>query len=142
MIERLRAEHPSARIDGFLIQEMVSGVELLAGVREDPQYGPVMVVGLGGVLVDALGDVALRLLPVDAAEARDMLDSLRARAVLAEFRGRPARDVAAICRAIAGLSRFYLDHRTWLTDLEINPLVALAEGQGVRAVDVRVVERR
>ena len=140
MIERLRAASPSARIDGFLIQEMVSGVELLAGVREDPQYGPVMVVGLGGVLVEALGDVALRLLPVDAAEARDMLDSLRARAVLAEFRGRPARDIGAICRAIAGLSRFYLDHRTWLTDLEINPLVALADG--VRAVDVRMVERR
>jgi len=99
----------------------------------------VMVVGLGGVLVEALGDVALRLLPVDAAEARDMLDSLRARTVLGSFRGRPAPDVAAICCAIAGLSRFYLDHRQFLTDLEVNPLVAQADG--VRAVDVRMVNR-
>jgi acetyltransferase len=139
MSDRLRGERTAARIDGFLIQEMMSGVELLAGVREDPQYGPVMVVGLGGVLVEALGDVALRLLPVDDAEARAMLESLRGRAVLGTFRGRPARDVAAICRAIAGLSRFYLDHRAWLTDIEINPLVALPDG--VRAVDVRMVSR-
>jgi len=141
MVERLRAGDPAARVDGFLIQEMVSGVELLAGVREDPQYGPVMVVGLGGVLVEALGDVALRLLPVDEAEARAMLDGLRGRAVLGAFRGQPPRDVDAICRAIAGLSRFYLDHRRWLTDLEINPLIALPKGQGVRAVDIRLVSR-
>ena len=142
MVERLRAGDPAARVDGFLIQEMVSGVELLAGVREDPQYGPVMVVGLGGVLVEALGDVALRLLPVDEAEARAMLDGLRGRAVLGAFRGQPPRDVDAICRAIAGLSRFYLDHRRWLTDLEINPLIALPKGQGVRAVDIRLVSRQ
>jgi acetyltransferase len=129
-------------LDGFLVQEMVSGLEVIAGVREDEQYGPVMVVGLGGVFVEAIGDVALRLLPVDARDAREMLDELRGKALLGAFRGAPPRDVDALAQAVAGLSELYLDHRHHLTDLEINPLMVLAEGEGVRAVDVRPVRRR
>jgi succinyl-CoA synthetase beta subunit len=120
---------------------MVAGLELIVGVREDPQYGPLMLVGLGGVLVEALGDIAMRLLPVDETEARTMLLELRARTLLGAFRGRAPRDVDAAARAIAGLSRMFLDHRGALTELEINPLIVLGEGEGVRAVDVRFVRR-
>ncbi|HUK58844.1 MAG TPA: acetate--CoA ligase family protein [Stellaceae bacterium] len=127
--------------EGFLVQEMVQGLELIIGVREDAQYGPVLAVGLGGVMVEALDDVALRLLPVDEADAREMLLSLRGAKLLGAFRGTPARDVAAACRAIAGLSRLVLDHRPHIADLEINPLIVLGEGEGVRAVDVRLVRR-
>jgi acetyltransferase len=141
MAARLRARQPDAAIDGFLIQEMVDGVELLLGVREDPQFGPVMVVGLGGILVEALDDVALRLLPVDADEARAMLRSLRGARLLGRFRQRPARDVDAVVRAMVGLSSVFASHRGWLSDVEINPLMVLGEGEGVRAVDVRLVER-
>ncbi len=127
---------------GFLVQEMIDGLEMLVGVRDDPQFGPLVVVGLGGVFVELLKDVSLRLAPVDEDEARVMLRELRGAAALDGFRGQAPRDVDALARAIAGLSAFYLDHRTWLSDLEINPLMVLAEGEGVRAVDVRPVRRR
>jgi acetate---CoA ligase (ADP-forming) len=141
MAERLARHVPGAKLDGFLVQEMVIGLELIVGVREDPQYGPLMLVGLGGVLVEALGDVAMRLLPVDEAEARSMLMELKARALFGAFRGRAPRDVDAAARGIAGFSRLFLAHRTALAELEINPLIVLGEGEGVRAVDVRVVWR-
>jgi acetate---CoA ligase (ADP-forming) len=96
---------------------------------------------LGGVLVEALDDVALRLLPVDEAAAEEMLRGLKGAKLLGAFRGGRARDVAAARRAIAGLSRLFLDHRPFLADLEINPLMVLEQGQGVRAVDVRVLRR-
>ncbi|HUB95987.1 MAG TPA: acetate--CoA ligase family protein [Stellaceae bacterium] len=126
---------------GFLVQEMVDGLELMIGVREDAQYGPVMVAGLGGVAVEVLNDVAVRLLPVDEAVAAEMLASLKSAPLLGAFRGRPPRDVAAAARAMAGLSRLFLDHRRFLSDLEINPLIVLALGEGARAVDVRPVRR-
>jgi acyl-CoA synthetase (NDP forming) len=141
MQARLRARFPTARVGGFLVQQMVSGLEMILGAREDPQYGPFLIVGLGGVQAEALRDVSCRLLPVAADEAREMLGELRGAALLGAFRGRPARDVEALVAAIEGLSRLYLDHRDHLTDLEINPLVVLEEGQGVRAVDVRLVHR-
>jgi acetate---CoA ligase (ADP-forming) len=136
---RLASHHRDAKVDGFLVQEMVDGVEMIVGVREDPQFGPFMLVGFGGVTVEVLHDVALRLLPVDEHAARDMIRSLRCAALLGAFRGRPARDVDAVIRAMAGLSRLFLDHRNWLSDIEVNPLIVCAAGEGVRAVDVRMV---
>jgi acyl-CoA synthetase (NDP forming) len=141
MAKRLAAHDPKVQLEGFLVQEMVDGVEMIVGVREDPQFGPFMLVGLGGVMVEVMRDVAIRLLPVDEDAARDMLRSLRGGALLGAFRGRPPRDRDAVVRAITGLSRLFADHRPWLTDLEINPLIVLAEGQGARAVDVRLVRR-
>ena len=140
-MRRLKAQSPAATIDGFLVQEMVDGLELIVGVREDPLYGPFMLAGLGGVAVEVLRDVAIRLLPVDEDAAAEMLGSLKSAPLLGAFRGRPARDESAVARAMAGLSRLFLEHRPFLRDLEINPLLALAEGQGVRAVDVRPVRR-
>ena len=142
MTKRLLSHHPGAAIDGFLVQEMVEGLELIVGVREDPQFGPFMIVGLGGVTVEVLKDVAIRLLPIDEESARDTLRSLRSAPLLEEFRGRAARDTASVVRAMAGLSRFFLDHRKWLSDIEINPLIVLAQGEGARAVDVRTVRRK
>jgi acetyltransferase len=137
---RLRAHDASAKI-GFLVQEMVDGLEMLLGVRRDPQFGPVMVVGLGGVAVEVLRDVAIRLLPIDDETAREMLGSLRAAPLLGAFRGRPARDTDALVAAMTGLSRLFAAHGDRLSDIEINPLIVLAQGQGVRAVDVRTVRR-
>ena len=141
MTKRLAGHDPRARVDGFLVQEMVAGIEMILGVREDPQFGPFMLVGLGGVTVEAMKDVAIRLLPIDEDTARDTIRSLRGAALLGEFRGRPERDTEAVVRAMVGLSRLFLDHRPWLSDLEINPLIVLGKTEGVRAVDVRVVRR-
>jgi acetate---CoA ligase (ADP-forming) len=141
MSERLKSHHAQARIDGFLVQEMVDGAEVILGVRQDPQFGPFMLVGLGGVTAEAMRDVAIRLLPVDDDTARDMIRSLRGAALLGQFRGRPARDVDALIAAMTGLSRLFADHRAWLSDLEFNPVMVLGKGEGLRAVDVRTVRR-
>ncbi len=139
LMAAIRKAQPDARIDGFLVQEMVHGVEVILGARTDPLYGPMIVVGAGGILVELIKDTALRLLPVGPQEAHEMIESLKLARLLAGFRGRAPCDVNALVNAICGLSDFFLDHRHWLTDLEVNPLIVLEKGQGVRAVDVRPV---
>lgn len=140
MAGRLQQADPNAAVDGFLVQEMVDGLEMILGVRRDPQFGPFMVAGLGGILVEAVKDVAFRMLPLTTDDARAMLGELKGGVLLGAFRGRPARDSEALIRAMCGLSALYLAHRDHLGDLEVNPLIVLAEGEGVRAVDVRMVD--
>ena len=135
----LRKAVPKASITGFLVQEMVSGVEMIVGVREDPLYGPVMVVGAGGILVELVKDTAFRMLPVNRSTASDMLDELAVSRLLDGFRGGKPADKKALIDAICGLSKFFLDHREWLADLEINPLIVRDKGKGVRAVDIRPI---
>ena len=125
----------------LLVQEMVQGTEVLLGARTDPQYGPFLMVGLGGIFVEVLKDVSIRLLPVDESEARAMLQELRGYKVLQGVRGQPPRDIDAVVRAMVGLSDIFAAHREQLSDLEINPLMVRQEGQGVAAVDVRLVRR-
>lgn len=136
---RIRKAAPGARIAGYLVQEMVSGIEIILGARTDPLYGPVILVGAGGILVELMKDTVLRLLPVGPEDAKAMLAELKIAKLLAGFRGKPPADMAALERAIVGLSTLYLSHRHLLNDLEVNPLIVLPQGQGVRAVDVRPV---
>jgi acetyltransferase len=125
----------------LLIQEMVQGTEVLIGARTDPQYGPFLMVGLGGIFVEVLKDVSIRLLPVDEREAREMLSELRGYQVLQGVRGQAPRDVDALVRAMIGLSDIFTAHRHCLSDMEINPLMVRAQGRGAAAVDVRLVRR-
>jgi acetyltransferase len=134
------AEHPELGCDGVLVQAMADGLEMIVGARVDAQFGPIILVGLGGVYAEVFDDVALRLLPIDADDARAMLGALRGRRLFDAFRGRPPRDVDALVRAICGVGELFLARAATLTDLEINPLVVLAAGEGVLAVDVRIVE--
>ena len=128
-------------LDGFLVQEMVQGLEMLVGVREDSGFGPLLVVGLGGVFVELFRDISLRLAPVDADEVRTMLSELRGAKALDGFRGQPPRDVDALVKAIVGLCNFFLANRLLLSEIEINPLIVLERGKGVRAIDVRAIRR-
>jgi acyl-CoA synthetase (NDP forming) len=139
MADRVAAA--GATLDGFLVQEMVDGVEMIVGAREDPLFGPMMVVGAGGVLVELVRDAAFRLLPVSDDDARAMVGELKAARLLDGWRGAPPADVEALVAAIAALSDFFLDHRPWLADLEINPLMVCEKGRGVRAVDIRSIPR-
>ena len=123
----------------LLIQEMVQGTEVLLGARTDLQYGPFLMVGLGGILVEVLKDVAIRLLPLDEGEARQMLQELRGFKVLQGVRGQGPRDIDAVVKAMVGLSDVFAAHRDYLTDMEINPLMVRAHGGGVGAVDVRLL---
>jgi acyl-CoA synthetase (NDP forming) len=141
MTSRLTARDSRAENPYFLVQEMVDGLEMIVGARTDAQYGPIMVAGLGGITAEVTKDVAIRLLPVDEDTAIEMIRSLRGAALLDRFRGRAPRDVKSLVRTVTGLSRLFLHCRTWFDDIEINPLIVLAEGEGVRAVDVRTVRR-
>jgi succinyl-CoA synthetase beta subunit len=123
----------------LLVQEMVEGSEILLGARTDPQYGPFMIVGLGGIFVEVIKDVAVRLLPVSEKEARAMLKELKGYKVLEGVRGQPPRDTAALVKAMVGLSDIFLIYRDHLSDLEFNPIMLRAEGQGLAAVDVRMI---
>jgi len=125
----------AGKIDGFLVQEMVDGLEMLVGVREDPDFGPLVVVGLGGIFVELMKDVSLRLAPINEIDAKEMLKALEG------FRGQAPRDVDALAKSIVALADFFVDHRTWLSEIEVNPVIVLEEGKGVRAVDVRPVRR-
>ncbi len=139
LMRSAKASYPDARIDGFLVQEMVSGLEAIAGAREDELYGPVLLAGSGGVLVELIEDVTLSMLPVDTKQVANMIDRLKLAKLLAGFRGRPAADRAALEDAILSLGRFFLDHRSKIDDIEINPLIVRDNGKGVCAVDVRVI---
>jgi len=141
MTARLRTHDARATIDGFLVQEMVDGLEMLIGVREDPQFGPIMAVGFGGVAVEAIKDVSIRLLPIDHGTAANMIFSLRGAELLGAFRGRSSRDTPALTRAMIGLSRLFTAHRPWISEIEVNPLIVRARDEGACAVDVRIIPR-
>ncbi|MCZ6813618.1 MAG: acetate--CoA ligase family protein, partial [Alphaproteobacteria bacterium] len=141
LAERIRAVDACAEITGFLVQEMVSGVEMIVGCREDPLYGPTILVGTGGTMVELLGDAVVRLLPIAEGDAAAMIDGLKGKALLTGFRGAPEADMDALVKAVVGLGRVYLDHRHLLSDLEVNPLMVRQRGKGVAAVDIRPVRR-
>jgi succinyl-CoA synthetase beta subunit len=135
-----RKAEPGARIEGFLVQEMVSGVEAIVGARSDALYGPILLVGSGGVLVELAKDAALRLLPVTATDISAMIDGLKLNNLLKGFRGRPPADRSALEATVLALAGFYLDHRSRIDDIEINPL--MVRPSGAVAVDVRVIWRQ
>ncbi len=137
----LRKQGKHVRVDGFLVQEMVSGLEVIVGIRDDPQFGPVLALGLGGILVEVIADVVFRLLPVDTEDVAGMLEEWNGRKLLDANRGRPAHDREALIRAVIGISEAYGYIRDRFSDLEINPLMVGAQGEGVWAVDVRAISR-
>jgi len=118
---------------------MVSGVEAIVGARNDSLYGPLILVGAGGILVELARDAALRLLPVTAPDVTAMIDGLKLTRLLAGFRGRSPADRKALEATVRALAQFYLDHRARIEDIEINPL--MVRGNGAVAVDVRVIWR-
>ena len=129
---------PDATIEGGVVQQMHRGeLELIMGVRRDPQFGPVLVVGAGGVLAELLDDVTVALAPVGVARVMEMLRGLKVWPLLDGWRGRPKLDVAAVADAACRLSWLANDLGDRLVDLELNPLLVGREGEGMVAVDGR-----
>ena len=137
VIEAARRHHPQARLEGAVIQEMIplDAVEVILGVLRDPDFGPVVVFGSGGVLVELLEDSSLRLPPLSREEALEMIQETRGARLLHGFRGRPPADVDALADALVCLSQLAVDLGDLIVALDINPLMVLPAGQGVRAVD-------
>ncbi len=123
--------------DGLLVERMVGdGVaEVLVGIARDPQVGPVLVVGSGGVLVELIGDRAVLLAPASREEIEAALSGLKAAALIEGFRGRPAGDRAALVEAVLAIQRAALDHAGQLDELDVNPLIVRPAGHGVVAAD-------
>ena len=124
-------------IRGLLVEAMAApGLELILGLRRDPQFGPAVLVGLGGTLTEVLDDVAIRLAPLDDASAGAMLDDLRGARLLRGVRGRPPVDRAALVSMLVALGRLGLD-RPDVLEVDLNPVIATAAG--ALAVDALVV---
>ncbi|SFM18600.1 acetate--CoA ligase family protein [Variovorax sp. OV329] len=140
LLERVAVKAPRARITGVLVAQMArGGTELILGTKKDPVFGPVVMVGLGGIFAEVLRDVALETAPVDEAQALAMLRSLKAFALLDGARGRPKADVQAAAQAIVKLSRFAARHADRVTEIDINPLLVQDQGQGAWALDALLV---
>jgi acetyl-CoA synthetase len=138
MMARVRAAAPQARIDGAIVAPMLTGkLEILVGGRNDAQFGPLVTVGMGGVLVELLQDVATAPAPVNPAQAAAMLRGLKAARLLAGFRGQPAVDVEALAEIVSRASMLIADMGELLAELDINPL--LCDGDDIRAADALVV---
>ncbi len=133
---------PAARIDGVLVQPMAApGREVILGVNRDPLWGPLLMVGLGGVLVEALGDVALAPVPLDHAAARALLGRLKGAAILGRYRGAPETDSEALIELIVRLSHFAADHADAIAEIDLNPVIVHAKGEGVSVVDALIVKQ-
>jgi len=133
---------PHAKITGVSVQEMVAdGVEVIIGVNYDPQLGPVLLFGTGGVMVEVYNDVALRRCPITRSEAQAMIAEVKGARLLQGFRGRPAADLDALEDTLVRVSHLAMHMEGHLAELDINPLMVLPRGQGVKAVDALVVLR-
>ena len=127
-------------INGVLVQEIVVGaVEVIVGVSYDKQLGPVLLFGTGGMMVEVYDDVALRLCPIVPEDAGDMVAEVKGARLLRGFRGRPAADIDALCETLVQVSHLAVNLEGTLAELDINPLMVLAAGQGVKAADALVI---
>ena len=137
IIASVSAAQPGATIEGVSVQQMAApGAEVIVGVTTDPQFGPVMMFGLGGIMVEVLGDVSFRLAPLGEGDARDMIDEIQGRQVLDGVRGQPPVDITAIEGMLDRVSEFAAAHPD-VSELDLNPVIASPDG--AIAVDARIV---
>jgi acetate---CoA ligase (ADP-forming) len=139
ILRACRAYKSDAKIEGVEVAEMVRpGVETIIGARQDRSFGPTVMVGLGGIYVEVMKDIAFRAAPVDRETAREMISDLRSFPLLLGVRGEKRKDIEAVAEVIVTLSHLIAQCRD-ITDIEINPLVAYDLGEGAKAVDVRIL---
>jgi acyl-CoA synthetase (NDP forming) len=133
------AEHGEA-VERFLIEKMITGTvaELIIGINRDAQFGPALVIGTGGLLVELVSDSISLLLPTDKEAVAEALMSLKVAKLLEGFRGKPAGDRQAVIDAILAVAAFAMDHWDTLEELDVNPLIVLPEGEGVIAADALI----
>jgi acetyltransferase len=140
IIKRAREYNPEARLDGVLVQEMLSpGLEVILGAKKDPVFGPTILFGLGGIYVELLKDVALRAAPLREEDAREMIEEIQGKALLDGVRGQPPRDREALVAIMMRLSRMAVELGGEIAELDINPLILYPEGEGAVAADALIV---
>jgi acetyltransferase len=139
LIERAKAHHPDAVIWGCQIQEMVKDArEVIIGMNRDPQFGPLVMFGLGGIYVEVLKDVAFRVAPMSRPQAKEMVEAIRSYRLLTGVRGQPPSDLDAVVDTILRVAQLVTDFDE-IAELDINPLLVRQQGQGAVAVDMRLI---
>jgi acetate---CoA ligase (ADP-forming) len=134
---------PAARIDGVLVQPMAPpGREVILGVNRDPRWGPLLMIGLGGVLVEAMGDVALAPVPLDREAARALIARVKAAPMFGAWRGMAPADTQALADVMVRLSQLAADHVDAIAEIDLNPVIVHAEGEGVSVVDALIFKRK
>jgi acyl-CoA synthetase (NDP forming) len=141
MLANVCAQKPDAAIEGVLVQKQIKGVECLLGISRDDQIGPTLVMGLGGVFVEILADLQIRIPPISDGEARRALESLKGAKIFAGARSAPPADIEALAGMAARLSWLAHDLRDDIAELDLNPVMVLPKGQGAFAVDALLVAR-
>jgi acyl-CoA synthetase (NDP forming) len=139
MLERIGQSYPQAKIEDVLVQPMVTGgQELILGGRQDANFGPVVLAGLGGIFVEVFEEVSLRVAPITRQEATEMIDQLRGAPILKGARGRKPADIPAVAEALLRLSQLLNDFPE-IREIDLNPLRVFHENEGCRALDARVI---
>ena len=142
MSERIRRSRADADIDGILVQEMVSGgVEMILGMAQS-ELGPLVMLGMGGVFVELLKDVAVRLAPLSRTDVLSMLSQIRSAKMLDGYRGAPPSDVDALVEMVVKFSQFVVMHEKALEAIDINPLIVRPRGSGLRIADALILPRQ
>ncbi len=142
VLANAKAAHPNAAIEGALVQPMAPpGHEIILGITRDPGFGPMLMVGLGGIHVEVLRDVAFAPVPIGPDDALALLAELRGAALFDGVRGAPPADKPALAKLMANLSRFAADHADHIAEIDLNPVILHPQGQGLTIVDALIVKR-
>jgi acetyltransferase len=143
IIENTETHNPNARINGVLVQEMIrDGTEVMIGVSQDPQFGPTIAFGLGGIFVEVLKDISLRVAPLSSADAEQMVKEIKGYPILTGVRGKRRSDIKAIVDVLLRISKLAKDWEDTISEIDINPLIVFDEGHGVKAADALVVLKK
>ena len=139
ILDKVGKKHPTAKINGILVQKMEKGLaEIILGFKRDPQVGPVVVLGIGGILAEIYKDFASRLAPVSVEDATAMIEEVKGLAIIRGYRGMPKGDCASLAKTVNAFSQLaYIDS---IVEAEINPLIVKKDGEGVVAVDGLIVQ--
>jgi acetyltransferase len=139
--KRCREYNPDAEIEGVLIQEMVGeGVEVIIGMSKDPTFGPTIMFGLGGIFVEILKDLTLRVLPITRRDAEEMIKEIKGYEILKGTRGGLRRDIDAIVDLLLKVSRLTIDWEECISEIDLNPVIVFSDGKGAKAVDSLIIK--
>lgn len=137
ILQNVKKHDPKARITGVLVQEMApAATEVIVGAIKDPQFGPAIMFGLGGVFVEVLKDVTFRVAPITEDDAREMISEVKAYPLLKGYRNTPPADIAVITKILLNTSKLVMDHQE-IKELDLNPVIVYEKG--AKTVDARII---
>ena len=137
ILENVKKLKPNAKIKGIIVQEMApASTEVIVGSIKDPQFGPTLMFGFGGIFVEVLKDVAFRIAPITEEDAREMISEVKAYPILRGYRGQPPLDIGMIAKILLNTSRLVMDHQE-IKELDLNPVMVYEKG--AKTVDARII---